>query len=84
MRRQARVALPVALIFLGLVLGVPLMNALVPGTNRVPVAGFPLPWFLLGIAFYPITWALSAWFVAASERLEAEDAAALRGSEPGR
>lgn len=78
MRRQAALGLRVAAVFLVLILGVPLLNQLAPEISQRPVYGFPLSWFLLGIAFYPVTWALSAYFVSASERMEAEDADIVR------
>ena len=78
MRRQAGLSIRVAAVFLVLILGVPLMNHFLPELSQQPVLGFPLSWFFLGLLFYPITWALSAYFVKASERLEAEDADLVR------
>ncbi len=78
MRRQAALGLRVAAVFLALILGIPLLTQFLPEVSAAPIFGFPLSWFLLGIAFYPITWALSAWFVKASERLEAAEAASAR------
>jgi uncharacterized membrane protein (DUF485 family) len=78
MRRQAALGLRVAIVFLALVLGLPLLTHFKPDWSQQPVFGFPLSWFLLAILFYPITWALSAYFVHASEQMEAEDAALVR------
>ena len=83
MRRQAALSLRVAAVFLILVLGVPLLTHYAPEWCQQPVAGFPLSWFLLGILFYPITWALSTYFVRASERMEAEEAALVREERAG-
>jgi uncharacterized membrane protein (DUF485 family) len=83
MRRQAALSMRVAAVFLFLILGLPLATRFAPDWTQQPVLGFPLSWFLLGILFYPITWALSAYFVRASERLEAAEAAAIR-EEPVR
>ena len=74
MRRQAALSSRVAAVFLVLILGLPLLTYFKPEWGQQPILGFPLSWFLLGILFYPITWVLSAYFVKASEQLEAEDA----------
>ncbi len=68
----------VAVVFLLLILGLPLLTHFAPSVTQQNVLGFPLSWFILGLAFYPITWALSAYFVTASERLEAEEAEMVR------
>lgn len=83
MRRQAALSLRVAAVFLFLILGVPLANYFAPSWSQQPVFGFPLSWFLLGILFYPITWALSTYFVRASEKLESEEAAMIRSERQG-
>lgn len=78
MRQQAALGMGVAAVFLVLILGLPLLTHFAPDLAQTPVLGFPFSWFLLGIAFYPITWALSAYFVKASEKLEAEEAQMVR------
>jgi uncharacterized membrane protein (DUF485 family) len=78
MRRQAALGLRVASVFLLLIFGLPFLTHFAPSLTQQPVFGFPLSWLILGILFYPITWALSAYFVRASERLEAEDAELVR------
>ncbi len=82
MRRQAALSIRAAAVFLILVLGVPLLNHFAPNPSIAPVLGFPFSWLLLGLLFYPITWALSAWFVKASEQMEAEDADMVRKERP--
>jgi uncharacterized membrane protein (DUF485 family) len=72
MRRQARLSLGVAAIFLVLVLGLPLVNHYLQGLAQLPIAGFSATWLLLGLLFYPITWLLSAYFVHASDEVEQE------------
>jgi uncharacterized membrane protein (DUF485 family) len=83
MRRQAALSLRVAAVFLLIVFGLPLLTHFAPAAGQVPVLGFPLSWFLLGLAFYPLSWALSWYFVRASEQLEAEDIERLPGQRPG-
>ena len=73
MRRQALLSLRVAAVFLIIVFGLPLLTHFRPDWTQAPILRFPLSWFLLGLAFYPLSWALSFYFVKASERLEAED-----------
>lgn len=82
MRRQAILGLKAAAVFLILVLGLPLLTQFAPEVTQTPIFGFPLAWFLLALAFYPITWALSAWFVRGSETLEADEARRFRESRP--
>lgn len=77
MRRQALLSLRVASVFLVIVFGLPLLTYFKPDWTQAPFLHFPLSWFLLGLAFYPLSWALSLYFVKASERLEAEDAERL-------
>jgi uncharacterized membrane protein (DUF485 family) len=83
MRRQATLSIRVAAVFLVVVLGVPLVNAFLPELSQTPILGFPASWFLLGLFFYPLTWALSTYFVKASEKLEAEEAAMIRAERDG-
>ena len=78
MRRQALLGVRVAAAFLILVLGLPLLTHFRPDWTQQPILGFPASWFLLGLLFYPITWALSAYFVKASEGMESEDAEMVR------
>jgi uncharacterized membrane protein (DUF485 family) len=81
MRRQARLSLGVAAIFLALVLGLPLVNQYLPALAQEPVAGFSATWLFLGVLFYPITWLLSAYFVRASEEVEQEIARDVKREE---
>lgn len=83
MRHQAALSMKVATVFLLVVLGVPLMNQFLPELSQTPVFGFPASWFLLGLLFYPLTWGLSTYFVKASEKLEAEEAAMFRSERSG-
>jgi uncharacterized membrane protein (DUF485 family) len=81
MRRQARLSVRVASLFLLLVLGLPLVNQYAEPLAQTRVAGFSATWLFLGVLFYPITWALSAYFVRASEAVE-QETAALAGARP--
>jgi uncharacterized membrane protein (DUF485 family) len=81
MRRQARLSVGVASLFLLLVLGLPLVNQYAEPLAQTRLAGFSATWLFLGVLFYPITWALSAYFVRASEAVE-QETAALAGARP--
>jgi uncharacterized membrane protein (DUF485 family) len=74
MRRQARLSVRVALLFLLLVLGLPLVNLYLGPLAQARVGGFSATWLFLGVLFYPITWLLSAYFVRASEVVERQSA----------
>lgn len=72
MRRQAGLSLSVASVFLVMILGLPLVNRFLPEVASYPIFGFPASWLFLGVVFYPITVALSVYFVRKSDRIEAE------------
>lgn len=72
MRRQAALSLRVAFIFLGLVFGLPLVNHFAPQLANYRIGGFTATWLFLGVLFYPITVALSFYFVRHSDRIESE------------
>jgi hypothetical protein len=71
MRRQGRLSLRVAAVFVVLVLGVPLVNYFLPEVADMPFHGFPATWLFLGVLIYPITVALSFYFVSKSNEIEA-------------
>ncbi|MDR3690643.1 MAG: hypothetical protein P4L46_14795 [Fimbriimonas sp.] len=72
MRRQAGLSLKVAAIFIAILVVLPLFNLFAPTLAAKTVVGFPLSWLILAILFYPLTWALSNFFVTQSDRIEAE------------
>ncbi len=72
MRRQGALSLRVAAVFLTLILGLPLVNAYLPGFANAPVLGFTASWLFLGVLSFPVTVLLSAYFVRESDRIEAE------------
>ena len=72
MRRQGALSLRVAAVFIVLLLGLPLVNALAPQLVSATILGFPATWLFLGVLFYPITVLLSVYFVRHSDRIEAE------------
>jgi uncharacterized membrane protein (DUF485 family) len=70
MRRQGGLSLRVAAVFVVLVLGVPLVNAFLPEWAGTSILGFTATWLFLGVLIYPITVALSFYFVAESNKIE--------------
>lgn len=73
MRKQARLSLRVAAMFLILILGLPILNAALPELmNESWFGGFTPTWLFLGVLFYPITIGLSFYFVGASDQIEAD------------
>ena len=72
MRRQGRLSLRLAAVFLVLILGLPVLNATIPEFMNTPwFGGFTPTWLLLAVFFYPITVGLSFYFVAQSDKIEA-------------
>ena len=71
MRRQAALSLRVASVFVVLILGLPLVNRFLPEVANAKIAGFTATWLFLGVLIYPVTVLLSAYFVRASDRIEA-------------
>lgn len=71
-RRQRRLALSVAGVFLALLCSLPLLNLLLPRLADLPILGLPLAWVLLGILVYPLLWVLGWYFTTTAATLEDE------------
>ena len=72
MKKQLKLSLSVAAIFVIILVGLPLVNLFMPELARTKVGGFTLTWLILGMLFFPLTWILSSWFVKGTERIDAE------------
>lgn len=70
MRAQLRLTLVVLALAAALLLGLPLLFALVPATRTVGLDGLSFPWLVLGLLVYPVLVGLAAWYVRRSGRLE--------------
>ncbi len=79
MRRQARLGLRVAAVFVLILVGLPLLNLYYPEAMATGIGGFSLTWLLLAVLFYPVTWLLSWLFVRGSDRIEARIVEEMRG-----
>ena len=72
MKKQLRLSLSVAMVFVVVLVGLPLVNLYMPDLARTQVAGFSLTWLILGVLFFPLTWILSLWFIKGTEKIDAE------------
>lgn len=82
MRRQLRLSIVCAAMFLVALLGMPLLNYFFPEAMAVRVGGFTLTWLLLGVLFFPFVWIISFLFIRRSIALE--DAEVREANESGR
>jgi uncharacterized membrane protein (DUF485 family) len=84
MRRQLRLSIACAAVFLVVVLGLPLLNYFAPDLMATRVFGFTLTWFVLGVAVFPVVWIISWVFIQRSIALEeAEVAEVAKGKIEG-
>jgi len=84
MRRQLRLSIACAAVFLVVVLGLPLLNYFAPELMATRVFGFTLTWFVLGVAVFPVVWIISWIFIQRSIALEeAEVSEVARGKIEG-
>jgi len=70
MRRQAALSIRVAVVFVGLLAGLPLLNLYAPDLMRTNVGGFTLTWLILGVLFFIVTTLLSLYYVRQSDAIE--------------
>jgi hypothetical protein len=66
-----RLALAIIGCAASVLIGLPLVFALVPASRDLNVFGLPLPWLLLGILAYPLTYFAARLYVRQAERIEA-------------
>jgi uncharacterized membrane protein (DUF485 family) len=77
-RRQLRLGLSVAAVFLVILLGLPLMNLLFPELMQMRLLGLPMAWLALAVLVYPFVWALAVYFVSTSKKYEDEFTALVK------
>jgi uncharacterized membrane protein (DUF485 family) len=77
-RRQLRLGLSVAAVFLVILLGLPLMNLLFPELMQMRLLGLPMAWLALALLVYPFVWALAVYFVSTSKKYEDEFTALVK------
>ena len=78
MRRQLRLSIACAVTFLVALLGLPLANYFLPELMAKRVFGFTLTWFILGVLFFPLVWAIAWVFIKRSVALEDSEVAEVR------
>lgn len=76
-RRQLRLSLVLAAVFLVSVFAIPLLNAAIPDVMLTPVLGLPFVWLYVGVVLHLEFWAIAILYTVLSNRWER----ALR--EPG-
>jgi len=72
-KRQLKMALGVGVPYFAFVIGIFLLVYLAgDAVAHTSIMGFPLHYWLVAIAIYPITWALFIWYVGKANALEDE------------
>lgn len=78
--RQLKFALSIGVPYFAFVIGIFLVVYLAKDAiSQVSMMGFPLHYWLVAIAVYPITWGLFMWYVAKANSMEDEIEAKLQG-----
>jgi putative solute:sodium symporter small subunit len=79
-KRQLAFALRVGVPYFAFVIGIFLLVYLASATvSAISIMGFPLHYWLVAIAIYPITWALFIWYVGKANAMEDEIAETVGG-----
>jgi uncharacterized membrane protein (DUF485 family) len=73
MKGQLRLSIRCAAAFLIALLGLPLANYFFPEFMATRIFGFTLSWFILGVLFFPLVWAIAWFFIRRSIALEEEE-----------
>lgn len=73
MRRQLKLSIGCAAMFMVVLLGLPLANYFAPELMATRVFGFTLTWFVLGVLFFPFVWIISFYFIKRSIAMEEDE-----------
>ncbi len=73
MRRQLRLSIACASVFLAGLLALPLLNYHFPEAMAREVFGFTLSWLILGVLFFPLVWVIAWVFIRRSIAMEDEE-----------
>lgn len=82
LRAQLRLTAAVTGAVGAMLLGIPLVFALVPATRQLHVGPLPLPWLVLGVLIYPAIVGMAAFYTRRTEQTERRFAAFV--TEAGR
>lgn len=69
-RRQLRLSLALAAVFLASVFSIPVLNELVPDAMLTPVLGIPFVWLYVGVGLHLEFWAIAILYTVFSNRWE--------------
>ncbi len=69
-RRQLRLSLALAAVFLVSVFSIPVLNQLAPDTMLSPVFGIPFVWLYVGVVLHLEFWAIAILYTVFSNRWE--------------
>ena len=69
-RRQLRLSLTLAVVFLVSVFTIPLLNYLAPDALLTPVLGLPFVWLYVGVLLHLEFWAIAIVYTVLSNRWE--------------
>lgn len=69
-RRQLRLSLVLAVVFLVSVFTIPFLNFLVPDAMLTPVLGLPFVWLYVGVGLHLEFWAIAILYTVLSNRWE--------------
>ena len=79
LRAQLRLALTIVGSGAAILLGLPLLFAVVPATRELSLGPVPVPWLLLGVLIYPAVVAAALFYTRRSERTERRFAEVVGG-----
>lgn len=71
-RRQLRLSIGLAAVFLVSVFVIPLLNYIVPDAMLTPVLGLPFVWLYVGIVLHLEFWTIAIVYTVLSNRWESE------------
>lgn len=83
MRRQLKLSMACAAMFLVGLIGLPLLNYFAPALMATRVMGFTLSWLLLGVMCFPLVWTVSYYFIRRSIWLEEDEVRTVRKNRKG-
>jgi uncharacterized membrane protein (DUF485 family) len=72
MRRQLRLSLTLALIFVAFLVAQPILSTVWPPWTALRLWGIPLPWLVLGVGSYPLMVWLGSRYVRRAEEVDDE------------
>ena len=81
-RRQLLLSGTCAAAFLVALLGLPLLNYLLPNAMATRVGGFTLTWLVLGVLFFPFVWVIAWVFIRKSIALETAEVDEVKAGVP--